>query len=250
MTSDLFSDSVIENLGYYVYILVDPRNNKPFYVGKGVGNRVFAHMNDTVTDETKVSLKQSLIRDIQHDGKQVEIYIARHGLNGDEAFEVESTLIDFIQLRNLSNEVEVHEEEKQLTNIVLGHHAAERGLMTLNEIQQLYGAEEAEITDPVIIININRKYTRGMSPEEIYGITRASWKVSATSAAKATYALASFRGIIKEVFTISEWVPVEGGRMAFNGEIAVDGIAQKYRNRAIASYMKVGAQNPVRYVNC
>ena len=28
---------------YYVYCLVDPRNNQPFYIGKGKDNRVFAH---------------------------------------------------------------------------------------------------------------------------------------------------------------------------------------------------------------
>ncbi len=28
---------------YYVYCLVDPRNNQTFYIGKGKGNRIFAH---------------------------------------------------------------------------------------------------------------------------------------------------------------------------------------------------------------
>lgn len=35
-----FSDKTIEELGYYVYSLTDPRNNKIFYIGKGCGNRV------------------------------------------------------------------------------------------------------------------------------------------------------------------------------------------------------------------
>ena len=33
-----FSDKTIEELGYYVYSLTDPRNNKIFYIGKGCGN--------------------------------------------------------------------------------------------------------------------------------------------------------------------------------------------------------------------
>lgn len=32
---------------YYVYILVDPRNNKPFYVGKGKDDRVYTHVKGT-----------------------------------------------------------------------------------------------------------------------------------------------------------------------------------------------------------
>ena len=39
-----FSPEVCEKLGYYVYRLIDPRNGQTFYVGKGKGNRVFAHV--------------------------------------------------------------------------------------------------------------------------------------------------------------------------------------------------------------
>lgn len=36
-----FSNAVCERIGYYVYILKDPRNDTVFYVGKGKGNRLF-----------------------------------------------------------------------------------------------------------------------------------------------------------------------------------------------------------------
>ena len=39
-----FSPEVCEKLGYYVYRLIDPRNGQTFYIGKGKGNRVFAHV--------------------------------------------------------------------------------------------------------------------------------------------------------------------------------------------------------------
>ena len=35
-----FSNKSIEELGFYVYSLVDPRDGKIFYIGKGCGNRV------------------------------------------------------------------------------------------------------------------------------------------------------------------------------------------------------------------
>jgi hypothetical protein len=34
-----FPTSVIENLKFYVYLLIDPINDEVFYVGKGTGNR-------------------------------------------------------------------------------------------------------------------------------------------------------------------------------------------------------------------
>ena len=39
----MFDQLVIEKLDFYVYCLMDPRNNEPFYIGKGVGNRIFDH---------------------------------------------------------------------------------------------------------------------------------------------------------------------------------------------------------------
>ena len=39
-----FSEKALDALnGFYVYALVDPRDNTVFYVGKGTGNRIFSH---------------------------------------------------------------------------------------------------------------------------------------------------------------------------------------------------------------
>jgi hypothetical protein len=43
-TNIIFSETVCNSLGNYVYRLIDPRNGETFYVGKGKGNRVFAHI--------------------------------------------------------------------------------------------------------------------------------------------------------------------------------------------------------------
>ena len=59
-----FSQKTIEELNYYVYVLVDPRNSKIFYVGKGIGNRVFAHvtcsLNETLESD-KLNIKKAEI---------------------------------------------------------------------------------------------------------------------------------------------------------------------------------------------
>ena len=60
MQSIKLSPKVIEQLGYYVYLYINPIDNLIFYVGKGKGNRALAHLNDT--SETQ---KAKVIKDIR-----------------------------------------------------------------------------------------------------------------------------------------------------------------------------------------
>lgn len=58
----MFTDEVTEKLGFYVYRLIDPRNGETFYVGKGYGNRVFAHQKGALAasdDEQTEKLRKS-----------------------------------------------------------------------------------------------------------------------------------------------------------------------------------------------
>lgn len=49
---------------YYVYALIDPRTNKPFYIGKGKGNRMFDHLKGN----TNGIRKRKVIDDIRASG--------------------------------------------------------------------------------------------------------------------------------------------------------------------------------------
>ena len=84
-----FTNEIIEKLGFYVYRLIDPRNGETFYVGKGTGNRIFAHVageHDTGADELSEKLQR--IREIRLAGFEVAHVIHRHGLDSRTARDI------------------------------------------------------------------------------------------------------------------------------------------------------------------
>ncbi|MBE7472912.1 MAG: hypothetical protein HS114_27605 [Anaerolineales bacterium] len=83
-----FSPEVIENLKCYVYLYLDPATNEIFYVGKGRGNRVFAHLNDETGSDKIVK-----INEIRGRGQEPKIEILVHGLDDDEARKIEAIVI-------------------------------------------------------------------------------------------------------------------------------------------------------------
>lgn len=226
-----FSNAVCERIGYYVYILKDPRNDTIFYVGKGKGNRLFQHVQCALENATDND-KYNLIREIHKDGKEVEHFILRHGLEEKLSLEIESTIIDLLGIENL-------------TNSVKGHDTWERGIKTVDEVFQHYDAKAVTFDEPCIIININRLYTRGISAQKLYDSTRASWIVG-TKRDRAKYAIASYRGLVREVYEIEKWQP-NGDRWEFIGKVAEDKIRDKYLNQSLENYIKKGGQNPIRY---
>jgi hypothetical protein len=227
-----FSQAVCEKIGYYVYVLKDPRNSEIFYIGKGKGNRVFQHVSCALETEDE-SDKLNLIREILNEGKNVEYYILRHGLATEkEALEIESACIDLIGLDNLTNKVK-------------GHNSWESGMKTADEIIQHYDAKAITITEPTIIININKLYKRFMKDNELYNTTRSSWKLGSKKN-EAKYVIAAYRGLVREVYKINSWNQV-GDRWEFTGEVAEKEIRDKYLNQSLENYTKKGSQNPIKY---
>ena len=212
-TINEFPRSVIEKLGYYVYLLIDPTTDKVFYVGKGTGNRIFAHINSAIASPLE-SDKLDKIRSIQSKGLQIKYAIIRHGLTEQEAFEVEAALIDFIDIR-------------ELTNIVVGHDSDSRGLMSITDIIAKYLAPEIEIVEPVVLITVNRLYRRNMNDDELYEITRGNW-VTGTRRSKARYAFCVYNGTVRQVYEIQRWFPIKArsldaktqNRWRFDGIVA------------------------------
>lgn len=237
---------VADHLGYYVYLYVNPFDDHVFYVGKGKGNRVLSHLEDT-----SESRKVEIIRSIRSLGEEPRIEILAHGLEAErEAELIETAAIDLLGV-------------KTLTNRVRGYGSRKLGRFPLRQIIAMYRPDPAEIEEPVILIRINNTYRHHLSADELYDATRGSWAVG-TRRELARYAFAVFRSVVREVYEIHKWAP--GGstfyktdihaephpsnRWEFVGEVAPSNVRKKYVDKSVARYFPPKSQNPIRYVNC
>lgn len=151
-----FSQKTKEELKYYVYVLIDPRDNKIFYVGKGNSNRVFSHIEESI-ESLRDTGKLETIRAIKRNNQEVKHYIIRHGLEESEALLVESVLIDFLTFKDFL-------EVSKITNIVAGHHSFNQGIKTIEECEILYNCKELDSKDikhNILVININKTFDTG-----------------------------------------------------------------------------------------
>jgi len=234
---------VARQLGYYVYIYIDPRTKNPFYVGKGLRQRCLAHLSAEVE-----SRKGRVLQEIRSAGKEPRIDILAHGLPDKEAaLRVEAAVIDLFNLDELANQVR-------------GWRSIRLGRWPLADLIAHYEAKPVAIDDgdAVMLIRINKRYTPGISEDELYEATRYAWKVGKRRE-DARFACAVFEGIVREVYEIrGEWrkaSPPEGEtwkgeRWEFVGKIADKSVRSKYLGRRVESYLPPGGQNPIRYVNC
>lgn len=247
-----FKQSVIEGLKCYVYALVDPRDNCIFYVGKGSGNRVYQHAQAAIESDSQ-SLKLSTIREIKNCGLRVKYYIIRHNLTDQEAYLVESSIIDLLTYPAFN-------KENILTNIVSGHHQWNEGIKTDEEINILYDCPKIEPIpgDRLLLVSLNKSYKQSKA----YGVYRRAndyesarkyWAISANKANNIDYILGVYRGVVRIVIDVkshSSCEVAEDGtifkkpRFAFEGDIVVD---SPYMNKDVTDY-PFGSGGAVTYI--
>ena len=235
-----FSPEIAQSLQCYVYRLIDPRNGETFYVGKGKGNRVFAHCAGELAFEGEdPEQKYKRIREIRTAGFEVAHIIHRHGMDEQAALEVEGALIDAYP---------------GLTNKIDGFQNEERGVMHAREIIEIYAAKEAQFTHNALLISINRTATT----LDLYNATRHAWKIDPKKARKADVILATEHGLIVEAFIAEKWLeatvenfpgfPARPGRWGFVGHLAPTDLAEQYKRKRVPNSMrKKGSANPIRY---
>lgn len=236
-----FKQNVIEGLKYYVYVLVDPRNNCIFYVGKGSGNRVYQHAQAAIDDNSQ-SLKLSTIREIQNLSLEVKYYIIRHNLTDHEAYIIESSIIDLLTYHAFN-------KKNILTNIVSGHHQWDEGIKTDEEINILYDCPKLEPVpgERLLLVSLNKSYDQSKASgvyhrANYYEIARKYWAISPDKADKIDYILGIYRGIVriviyvkdKSICTVAEDGTVfKKPRFAFVGDIIPD---SPYLNKDVTDY--------------
>jgi uncharacterized protein len=226
----------------YVYVYVDPRNGESFYVGRGKGNRSFAHLN-----EQRKMKKVAKIAEIRKAGGEPKIDILRYGMTSDEASLVEAAAIDLVGL-------------SKLTNAVRGNHSGTFGRISSKDLITMLTAKPVKIEHDAILIIINRLYRSDMTPLELYEATRGTWRI-ASKRQRPVLAMAVYRGIVREVFQISRWWPActleyktrdsgtlkKFGRYEFEGEIARD-VRDRYVGFSVKHILR-GGRPPLRFVN-
>jgi uncharacterized protein len=236
---------VAHSLNYYVYLYVDPRTEKPFYVGKGKGKRLLVHLS-----ARGESRKAKVLEELRQYGQRPRMDILAHGLANEEtALRIEAAVIDLLGLDDL-------------TNAVRGWRSIQLGRMSLEELIPYYAAKPVTIEDPVLLIRINRLYRHGMSDKELYEATRGVWRLGSRRE-HARYALAIFEGVVRETYKIDKWHPAGTleyetrdedlavkKRWEFEGRVAPEMVRARYVGGSVAAYFAKGSQSPIRYVNC
>lgn len=242
MATNITSD-IANALGYYVYAYVDPRDDSVFYIGKGVGSRATDHLFDNAE-----SAKVARINSIIAAGFKPRIDIVAHQLRDDlESSRVEAALIELIGLNNL-------------TNIVRGRFSTDFPRRTLTDFIMEFSPKTIDVTDPALLIRINRQFKYGMSPEALYESTRGIWVIGERRN-RAKYAMAVYAGIIREVYEIKSWhragttryltrdqselAKQENKRWEFIGHVASETERSRYVGGSVAHLFLAGQQSPI-----
>jgi hypothetical protein len=79
-------------MNYYVYALIDPRNNLPFYIGKGKNNRCYDHLKET-KETTKNIRKYYKIQYLKENCYDIPVIKLYKNLDEETAYYMEEVLI-------------------------------------------------------------------------------------------------------------------------------------------------------------
>lgn len=123
---------------YYVYALIDPRNEKPFYIGKGQivdkQGRKYRRIKDHLSLDGRNKFKDRVIAKILKEFGKVPHEIIKEGISEEESLDLEIELIQKYGRRNLGEGI--------LTNLTdggeghSGHIRSEESKQKMSESQK------------------------------------------------------------------------------------------------------------------
>lgn len=210
-------DTVTNELGRYVYALLDPRSRRVFHVGSGVGNRVFGHvwaameenekrrlLTDPETDSPEIrDAVIARIRDIYDSGHEVEHYVLAHGIDGaaDEATSATDRVNTLIAGFGL---FERSAAAPTLTNLV---GAENRHAARIEDLALQYSAEPIpELPTPCVLLEVESAGDRGITAEGVYAAAQGEWPAGAAVRNTPDLPLVVFsHNIVRAVYRARSW---------------------------------------------
>ncbi|WP_430331982.1 GIY-YIG nuclease family protein [Rhodococcus sp. ACT016] len=231
---------VVENLGLYVYALLDPRDRSIFYVGVGRGNKVYSHdwdalgeagtldaegVGDADRDETRSAWTQR-IRDIYAAGHSVEHIVLRHRIdaahdNVSAAKEAAHVVVDALRL------LELHPDHPVLTNLAGEPADLEKRAMSIEELAVQYSALPApEMPVPGALVRVPAAAGAGLTADELYALSRGPWRAGAAARNVTDLPVIVFAdNIVRAVYRVTTWDgvgPASEQQWRFSGAVDPD----------------------------
>ncbi|MFJ6548506.1 LEM-3-like GIY-YIG domain-containing protein [Microbacterium sp. NPDC091676] len=154
---------VADELGLYVYMLVDPESGIPFYVGKGRGERYSTHGTDAMLaadlDPDATSEKIRRIRAIREAGHEPEIWIVRHGMSSQKEYTaVEAACIDLLRsmpvLPKHSGASRLPEGHAQQLSNARREASSGHGIIRLEDLYEEKAAPPLTTDEPLLIVSL------------------------------------------------------------------------------------------------
>lgn len=239
MAPTRFPPGVATALGVYVYLLVDPRTGRPFYVGRGKGDRCYRHLEVARGTDADVQGRfgsLGRIRRAESTGRRVRIEVLRYGLSPAEARLVEATTADVLGIGQGSE---------------LGSQRASAE------------AVAAALAKPIRIKRAHRTVLLRVGPQGTdtsYESVRHGWRISSrwtdpSSPRSPQWTMVVAGDLVAGVYQIESWEPVDetgdGGmvRWSWSGRPDPD-LEARYVGRSAAPYLVGSRAGSVTYVWC
>lgn len=236
-----FPPDVAAKLGCYVYLLVDPRTGRPFFVGRGRGDRCHRHVQAATAgppsdDGSSKFPLLGRIRQAETGGRPVRVEILRHGLSTAEADLIEASVADAL---GLTHPTRLGGQRRPAEDV--GASLAKRA-----KFKQRH---------QVVLLRCG---PRGAPAG--YDTVRHGWRIGRRwidtgSPRSPRWAVIVSGHLVDAVYRIDTWEPSPttsgggSGRFSFVGTPDPD-LDERYAGRSVAPYLGTGTPSAVTYVWC
>ena len=232
-------------IGTYIYRLIDPRSGHTFYVGKGRGDRVFAHAKDKLKErdtseddranEEYLNEKNKRIAEIIREKLEVLYVVHRHSIETVAKEIIEeirsSKLAERLLLTSISDKIAYEVEAalidayEGLSNIAGGHGNSERGCQHAEQLESKYKKEQLRAKHNLVAFSVGNSYR---DSNDLDKAVRLAWRANLDKSRQQDYILAHNSGMIIEVFEVSSEDWLEATPENFPGEITQEEFELNY----------------------